>query len=154
AGIWIYNISNIPPVRESLFHDDVLVAVTSYPRSEITAEEPIRVKSWMPTHNIKYPSPATVYAHVSQGYNTVVNASVTAFIEPPNQGSVIQLPLIDNGIGADLQAGDGIYSAYFTQFSGNGRYSLSAVVSTTNITEIIRGNNTRLCIHACTRTYK
>ncbi|CAH1784723.1 unnamed protein product, partial [Owenia fusiformis] len=37
--------------------------------------------------------------------------------------------LFDAGIGADTSANDGVYSAYFTQFTKDGRYSLSILVT-------------------------
>lgn len=36
--------------------------------------------------------------------------------------------LLDNGQGADIQAGDGIYSRYMTRYSTSGRYSVKAQV--------------------------
>ncbi|XP_068227211.1 calcium-activated chloride channel regulator 1-like isoform X2 [Palaemon carinicauda] len=141
AGQWLYNITSFPPKREYILTDDVMIAVTSYPRNK-APEEPIRVKVWMPANYFKYPEPAPVYALVSQGYSIVVNANVTAIIDPPTGDSAISFPLFDDGVGADMKEGDGIYSAYFTQFSGNGRYSLSAVVSTTNRTAMLLGEKT------------
>ncbi|XP_066942585.1 calcium-activated chloride channel regulator 1-like isoform X3 [Macrobrachium rosenbergii] len=141
AGRWVYNITSFPPKHEYILTDDVLIAVTSYPRNK-APEEPIRVKVWMSANDIQYPEPAPVYALVSQGYSIVVNANVTAIVDPPTSDSAISLPLFDDGVGADVHEGDGIYSAYFTQFSGNGRYSLSAVVSTTNLTAKLLGRNT------------
>jgi len=38
--------------------------------------------------------------------------------------------LYDDGAGVDVLANDGIYTAAFTQFTANGRYSVSAKVST------------------------
>lgn len=129
VGKWTYNISTSGYIP----FDEVLVAVTSHP-SKRTQEDPIRVKTWMSSSEVTYPSPTRVYAFISQGYSTVINANVTAIIEPPTEASSVALPLLDNGVGADLRAGDGIYSAYFTQFSANGRYSVSVTVSTSNQT--------------------
>lgn len=41
--------------------------------------------------------------------------------------------------GADVTANDGIYSAYFTQFKGNGRYSVVAEVVGDGSAIIVRG---------------
>jgi len=40
------------------------------------------------------------------------------------------VPLYDDGAGVDVLANDGIYTSAFTQFTANGRYSVSAKVST------------------------
>ncbi|XP_042864497.1 calcium-activated chloride channel regulator 1-like isoform X2 [Penaeus japonicus] len=129
VGKWVYNISTSGYIP----FDEVLVAVTSHPSSK-THEDPIRVSTWMSSSEVVYPAATRVYAFVSQGYSTVINANVTAVIEPPTEAGSVQLPLLDNGVGADIRAGDGIYSAFFTQFSANGRYSVSVVVSTSNRT--------------------
>lgn len=39
----------------------------------------------------------------------------------------VTLDLQDNGSGADVSAGDGIYSAYFTDFKGAGRYGVKVI---------------------------
>nr|XP_045605220.1 calcium-activated chloride channel regulator 3A-1-like isoform X1 [Procambarus clarkii] len=136
-GRWKYIISNTP--RNHWPHrDEVVVAVTSHPNRK-TRQDPVRVKAWMSANNITYPEPALVYAYVSQGYSMVLDANVTAVIVPPTEEESISFPLLDNGVGADVRAGDGIYSAYFTQYSGNGRYSLSAIVSTSDLTARLQG---------------
>ncbi|XP_042230471.1 calcium-activated chloride channel regulator 1-like isoform X2 [Homarus americanus] len=135
-GRWEYNIR----FRFST-PNEVQVAVTSHP-SRKTRQVPIRVKAWMPASNITYPEPALVYAYISQGYSTVLDATVTAVIVPPTEDGPITFSLLDNGVGADTRAKDGIYSAYFTQFSANGRYSLSATVSTSNRTVKLQGYST------------
>nr|XP_053652004.1 calcium-activated chloride channel regulator 1-like [Cherax quadricarinatus] len=134
AGRWTYIIRN-PAGHPRTYPqpDEVQVAVTSHP-SRKTGQAPVRVKAWMSANNITYPEPALVFAYVSQGYSMVLDATVTAFIVPPTEEKSISFPLLDNGVGADLRSGDGIYSAFFTQYSGNGRYSVSATVSTSNRT--------------------
>lgn len=46
----------------------------------------------------------------------------------------------------DREAGDGVYSGYFTQFTGNGRYSLSIIVSATNHTAALGGESMCLTV--------
>lgn len=135
-GQWTYNISN----KFSYFPDEVMVAVTSHP-SRKARQAPVRVKTWMTASKITFPDPAPVYAYVSQGYSNVLDANVTAVVVPPTEDGPISFPLLDNGVGADILAGDGIYSGYFTQFSANGRYSLSATVSTSNRTTKLQAVN-------------
>uniref|UniRef100_A0A8C5L3M2 Epithelial chloride channel protein-like n=1 Tax=Jaculus jaculus TaxID=51337 RepID=A0A8C5L3M2_JACJA len=69
------------------------------------------------------PSKMIVYARVSQGFLPVLGVNVTAIIETED-GHQVTLELWDNGVGADTVKHDGIYSRYFTDYHGNGRYSL------------------------------
>lgn len=57
------------------------------------------------------------------GYTPVINSHVEASVTIPSKDNV-DLLLKDNGNGADVIANDGIYSTYFTDFSGLGRYSV------------------------------
>lgn len=52
----------------------------------------------------------------------MINCQVEATVEFSNQSTTLQL--LDNGSGADVSGGDGIYSAYFTKFKGAGRYGV------------------------------
>nr|XP_053653847.1 calcium-activated chloride channel regulator 3A-1-like [Cherax quadricarinatus] len=71
-----------------------------------------------------------IYAEVKQGNNPVVNANVRALVTPPNEFERDEVYiLLDNGQGADIQAGDGIYSRYMTRYSATGRYSVKAQVT-------------------------
>ena len=44
------------------------------------------------------------------------------------------IPVFNNAVGADAFAGDGIYSAYFTQFNGKGRHGIKVTVGSTEAT--------------------
>uniref|UniRef100_A0A8C9BZS8 Uncharacterized protein n=1 Tax=Phocoena sinus TaxID=42100 RepID=A0A8C9BZS8_PHOSS len=70
-----------------------------------------------------YPNPLIVYAQVSQGFLPVLGINVTAIIETED-GHQVTLELWDNGAGTDTVKNDGIYSRYFTDYHGSGRYSL------------------------------
>ncbi|CAL4077609.1 unnamed protein product, partial [Meganyctiphanes norvegica] len=102
---------------------------------------PKKVETWSSSSNVTFPAKLKIYAKVSAGYSAVLNASVIAHIEPPDGFDTILLPLNDNGIGADLGAGDGIYSSYFTQITSDGRYGLAVTVNTNNHTSIVKGYN-------------
>ena len=53
-----------------------------------------------------------------------------AYIEREGESAPIEIPLLDNGSGADNIADDGIYSRYFTKYNGvNGRYTLRCQVN-------------------------
>ncbi|XP_042884897.1 calcium-activated chloride channel regulator 4A-like [Penaeus japonicus] len=71
--------------------------------------------------------PVIVYAEVKQGNNPVVGATVRAYVTHSSKPIEAQeLDLLDNGQGADSQAGDGIYSRYLTNYPYTGRYIVKA----------------------------
>ncbi|XP_069191233.1 calcium-activated chloride channel regulator 1 isoform X2 [Procambarus clarkii] len=81
-----------------------------------------------------------IYAEVKQGNNPVVNADVRALVTPPSEFEPDQeYILLDNGQGADIQSGDGIYSRYMTHYSATGRYSVKAQVTDGGTAVINRG---------------
>uniref|UniRef100_A0A2K6EUF1 Uncharacterized protein n=2 Tax=Propithecus coquereli TaxID=379532 RepID=A0A2K6EUF1_PROCO len=95
--------------------------MTTRARSPVTV--PVITTAHMSQNTAHYPSPMIVYARVSQGFLPVLGISVTAIIETED-GHQVTLELWDNGAGADTVKNDGIYSRYFTEYHGNGRYSL------------------------------
>lgn len=118
-------------------------------RVKITAQtrdpdiHPITTKAWMSSgaHDVNATTDRVIiYAEVKQGNNPVVNARVIALVTPPNEsdrGEVYEL--LDNGQGADIQAGDGIYSRYMTRYTTTGRYSVKAQVTDGGTAVINRG---------------
>ncbi|CAH6777149.1 calcium-activated chloride channel regulator 3A-1 [Phodopus roborovskii] len=126
TGIWTYSLIN-KNARSQL----LTVTVTTRARSPTTL--PVIATAHMSQNTAQYPSPMIVYARVSQGFLPVLGASVTAFIEAED-GHQVTLELWDNGAGADTVKNDGIYTRYFTDYHGNGRYSLKVHVQATNNT--------------------
>lgn len=60
---------------------------------------------------------------------TPLSLPARAYITTPNTNeAAVELDLLDNGNNADVQAGDGTYSRYFTQFVATGRYAVKAQV--------------------------
>ncbi|XP_057649627.1 calcium-activated chloride channel regulator 3A-1-like [Chionomys nivalis] len=116
TGTWTYSLLNKNVISQLL-----TVTVTTRARSPTTP--PIIATAHMSQGTARYPSPMIVYARVSQGFLPVLGASVTAIIEAED-GHQATLELWDNGAGADTLKHDGIYSRYFTEYHGNGRYSL------------------------------
>ncbi|UYV76180.1 hypothetical protein LAZ67_13002953 [Cordylochernes scorpioides] len=104
---------------------DVTWVVTSEPKDP--KNQPVRIKSWIGDLELTFPTVAQVYAQVSKRYEPVLGAHIVATIDRP-MGSLVDIVLLDNGAGADGTRDDGIYSAYFTQFNGDGRYSVVARV--------------------------
>ncbi|XP_063600715.1 uncharacterized protein LOC134776892 [Penaeus indicus] len=70
-----------------------------------------------------------IIATVMKGNSPLRGAHVVAYVTPPDPtASAQEYDLLDNGVGADAVAGDGIYSRYMTTFAGEGRYSIKALV--------------------------
>ncbi|XP_032635156.1 calcium-activated chloride channel regulator 1-like [Chelonoidis abingdonii] len=114
---WIQNNHTVPQV--------ISMIVTS--RAASLAVPPVTVKAHMNKDTNNFPNPMVIYAEVSQGFLPVLGATVMATVEPQT-GSAVELKLLDDGSGADINKNDGIYSKYFTSFNGNGRYNLKVRV--------------------------
>ncbi|XP_052061931.1 calcium-activated chloride channel regulator 1-like isoform X2 [Mytilus californianus] len=76
------------------------------------------------TSNLQFP----LYVSVLRGANPIIRASVIAYIENQN-GQSSSLLLKDNAVGADVEAGDGIYSGYILPnlITADGRHSIKIV---------------------------
>uniref|UniRef100_A0A8C2MY19 Calcium-activated chloride channel N-terminal domain-containing protein n=1 Tax=Cricetulus griseus TaxID=10029 RepID=A0A8C2MY19_CRIGR len=120
TGTWTYSLSN-----ENARSQLLTLTVTTRARSPTVS--PVMATAHMSHNTAQYPSPMMVYARVSQGFLPVLGASVTAVIEAED-GHRVTLELWDNGAGADTVKNDGIYTRYFTDYHGNGRYSLKVHV--------------------------
>ncbi|XP_053549080.1 calcium-activated chloride channel regulator 1-like [Bombina bombina] len=115
-GPWHYSLCNKYSVNQA-------VGIIVNSKAADANVPPITVNAHMNRDINQFPSPMVVYASVSQGLLPVKGAKVTATIEPVT-GSAVTLELLDNGAGADIVKNDGVYSRYFTSFTGNGRYNL------------------------------
>ncbi|KAH7974248.1 hypothetical protein HPB49_012902 [Dermacentor silvarum] len=73
------------------------------------------------------PHDAVIFVDVSKGDNVVLDASVMAMVIN-TQGLRCPIRLRDDGHDPDIMKHDGTYSGYFTQFTGQGRYSVMAYV--------------------------
>ncbi|KAI5938322.1 calcium-activated chloride channel regulator 1-like [Manis javanica] len=116
TGTWTYSLLNKHASSQML-----TVTMTTRARSPTTL--PVIATAHMSQDTAQYPNPVIVYAQVSQGFLPVLEINVTAVIETED-GHQVTLELWDNGAGADTVKNDGIYSRYFTDYHGNGRYSL------------------------------
>ncbi|XP_036916822.1 calcium-activated chloride channel regulator 4 [Sturnira hondurensis] len=119
AGVWTYSI------QAKTKPETLTITVNS--QAANSSVPPITVNAKMNKDTNSFPSPMIVYAEILQGNIPILGANVTAFIES-NVGKTEVLELLDNGAGADIFKNDGIYSRYFTAYSGNGRYSLKVRV--------------------------
>lgn len=57
----------------------------------------------------------------------MADAKVEVEVSLPDN-TVAKVPVWDDGKGSDVTAKDGVYSAFFTQFKGDGRYSMQVCV--------------------------
>ncbi|XP_006190220.1 calcium-activated chloride channel regulator 2 [Camelus ferus] len=120
-GLWTYTLNNTHHSLQAL-----KVTVTS--RTSCSAVPPAAVEAFVEGDSTRFPHPMMIYAIVRKGFYPILNATVTATIEPETADPVT-LELFDDGAGADVIKNDGIYSRYFFSFAVNGRYSLKVHVS-------------------------
>uniref|UniRef100_A0A8C2UXC5 Calcium-activated chloride channel regulator 2 n=1 Tax=Chinchilla lanigera TaxID=34839 RepID=A0A8C2UXC5_CHILA len=120
-GHWVYSLNNT-------HHSPQVLTVTVASRASRSAVPPTTVEVFVEKDSTRFPDPVTIYANVRKGLYPILNATVTAVIEPETADPVT-LKLFDDGAGADVIKNDGIYSRYFFSFAVNGRYSLKVHVS-------------------------
>jgi len=134
-GSYNYVIS----LNDNKLEDDSFIDIRITTKARDASEPPYQTRCWTSTGNDDLDASAknlVVYAEVSQGNNAIINATVMAFITREGENEPVQIKLSDNGRGADLTAEDGIYSAYFIDYSGvTGRYTLQC--ETTNDDEAV-----------------
>ncbi|XP_023595581.1 calcium-activated chloride channel regulator 2-like, partial [Trichechus manatus latirostris] len=117
---WTYTLNNTDHSLQAL-----KVTVTS--RASSLAVPPATVEAYVERDNTHFPHPVMIYANVRKGFYPILNATVTATIEPET-GDPVTLKLFDDGAGADGIKNDGIYSRYFFSFAVSGRYILKGHV--------------------------
>ncbi|XP_074077862.1 calcium-activated chloride channel regulator 2 [Macrotis lagotis] len=123
-GYWTYQLNNTHGSPQAL-----RVTVSSWASDD--AVQPVTVTAHVNKDGSHFPNPVIIYADVKRGFYPVLQANVTAIIEP-EMGEPIRLELFDDGAGADIIKNDGIYSRYFFSFTVNGRYSLKIHVHQEN----------------------
>ena len=116
AGVWSYKVKLTPLT----ITPRVPVHVTAY-ASVSDSEDIVEVEAWTEVDLSRdygeAPKPVLIFARVTEAERPVVEAEVIARVVTPD-GDSVDLLLRDLGAGhPDLEAGDGIYSAAFTQFS-------------------------------------
>ncbi|XP_066124841.1 calcium-activated chloride channel regulator 2-like isoform X2 [Saccopteryx bilineata] len=121
SGVWTYTLNNTHHSLQAL-----KMTVTS--RASHSAKAPVTVEAFVGKDSTAFPHPIMIYANVRKGFDPILNATVTATIEPEAENPVT-LKLFDDGAGADVIKNDGIYSRYFFSFAVNGRYSLKVHVN-------------------------
>lgn len=119
-GRWTLQLS--PAGGASQLSSPVTLAVTSRPRAH--EAPPVRLWARPSAPWVVYPAVASLHARLSKGSDVVLDASVWASVGRP-RGRHVVITLHDDGLGADTTAGDGVYSAFFTDHSGPGRYRVA-----------------------------
>ncbi|XP_072023134.1 calcium-activated chloride channel regulator 1-like [Amphiura filiformis] len=139
AGQWQLNLMNTSPSPQN-----VTIIVQSRARKDGSGNQvdPIRATATWGKDSVSIMGDTvetnnqTIFVTVSKGYVPVLNAGVTATVSVPG-GDIQPFAVNDDGLGADIQKNDGIYSAFLTKFKGEGRYGLSVMVENTGNTAIL-----------------
>ena len=94
-------------------------------RSRYANDDPIQTKCWIKTGEQQLGTEVylklSAVAEVKKGNMPVIGARVRAYITRPSTNGetpALELELDDNGSGADVIKNDGIYSRYFTKYTG------------------------------------
>ena len=110
TGVWSYRIKLYAGAADANT-DLVLECWASGGQSQV------EMRSWTVSPDSS-DQPAIIYAQLEQEQVGVVGAVVTATVSSPGSDDV-SVQLVDNGLGyPDITRADGVYSGYFTQFSG------------------------------------
>ncbi|XP_072140556.1 calcium-activated chloride channel regulator 1-like isoform X2 [Dermacentor andersoni] len=126
-------------VSQDLGSGEVAVHVRATSLARYPDEKPVMVRAFLKRTEVDSAAQAAVYAEVTKGEYVVLHAKVTATVVRPQGHGTVEMELFDDGLGADVTANDGIYSGYFTQFDGVGRYSVSARVVSGDDSVIVQG---------------
>ncbi|XP_077495036.1 calcium-activated chloride channel regulator 1-like [Amblyomma americanum] len=132
-GTWTLVVSHTLSGGEA----DIHIRATSLASG--ATEEPVLVRAFLKKTEVAKAAEAVIYAEVTKGQKVVLHARVTATVIRPTRPYEVEVELFDDGLGADVTANDGIYSGYFTEFHGVGRYSVSARVVSGSDSVIVQG---------------
>ena len=124
-GIWSYKAS----LFEKVQYSRVSISALGQPSNEDWA----RLETWTSVGHQgvnALETPVVIYARLTRHNSPVINASLVATVHRPG-AEAVTIALRDSGSGyPDITAGDGVYSAYFTQFSSEpGFYSVVMTAS-------------------------
>ncbi|XP_071112483.1 calcium-activated chloride channel regulator 3A-1-like [Haliotis cracherodii] len=126
TGGLVVNITNT--------HEEIqVVTFTVSTRIRQGQPAPILAHAQWGRSSVAFPLFQNLFISVSQGLSPLLKATVKATLEQPGltEGQATRVPLMvrDNGAGADATKDDGIYSAYVTNFTNNGRYYVTVTVN-------------------------
>ena len=90
-GLWTYTLNNT-------HHPPQALKVTVTSRASRSAMPPATVEAFVERDSTHFPHPLMIYAIVRKGFYPILNATVTATIEPETADPVM-LKLFDDGAG-------------------------------------------------------
>ncbi|XP_074656971.1 calcium-activated chloride channel regulator 4-like [Tubulanus polymorphus] len=117
-GEWTISVQN-PKV---FIGQKITITVTSTARRDDA--ETVLVETELSTTKTTWPPDLVIYAEVTRGGRPVLGMDVKAEIQRPFKEPLV-LQLRDDGNGGDVTKYDGVYSRYFTDVTGTGRYGVS-----------------------------
>lgn len=86
-----------------------------------TGRDNMRMYAQASGDSLTWPAPLVVSAYFGGAVPAITGAVVTAVATCPD-GTEVPFELNDDGVNGDEEAGDGVYSAEFTQFTEDGEY--------------------------------
>ena len=123
-GIWSYRARLYPMASNG-------ASVTVEVIAENTGTDSVDLRGWTNVDSVQgvnaLEKEVIIYARLYQGSLPIRNAQVVATIQRPGSSKSVEVVLQDEGTGyPDITKGDGIYSAYFVDFTTEpGLYSLT-----------------------------
>ncbi|RDD39812.1 Calcium-activated chloride channel regulator 2 [Trichoplax sp. H2] len=132
-GSWKFEVTN----PDSVGTPTRRISVFLLSRASLIADNyPLTMQLKMDGSQISFPQPTVLSVVVRKGFLAVVGCQVSGTVARPSTNVPSRINFRDDGAGADITKDDGIYSAYFTEYSNNGRYSmLVTVTGTVNLTK-------------------
>jgi len=116
-GTWTMVVTgvDVPPEGESF-------------SAQVTAQTTVTLNLATDKPSYTYPEPAKIMATLEDTGNPLTGADVEVIATRPD-ASQISITLFDDGLDAhgDINANDGVYTNYFTQYSKDGSYTLRAI---------------------------
>lgn len=114
---------------------DLKCTVSAQSKRRNSASDGLVIRSWTSNQQYSYgqASTFTVYASVLRNKSPVLRSTVTANLENED-GVTVAISLKDDGVGSDLRADDGVYSATVLpkHVSLNGRLSVKVTAASTD----------------------
>lgn len=123
-GYWIVTATN-----NTSSDADVIMELTSSPVPEAVA---VTLTASVSKASVAFPEPIAIQASLISS-ESIIGAHVWAEVMDPF-GQMALVTLSDNGQGADKFPLDGVYSGFFTEYIGDGRYSVKVFADNIEMT--------------------
>nr|KAG5714694.1 hypothetical protein BaRGS_000182 [Batillaria attramentaria] len=116
TGRWHYKVTN-----PGTYQVTSLLVLSSPANASVL---PARLSGSLVLRRNSWPTTMHIFAEVTKGQLPVTDLQVTAKVDTPD-GHSVKVELMDNGAGADIVEGDGVYSRYFSRFTTPGVYTVT-----------------------------